>query len=156
MMRIGWMTLVLAACVAWSAESGMAQTDKPADAPAEMRTVAKDFVKAMETKNSTRVQRILADTYVGVDLFGHTVDRAGRLKMLEQTDFKLTEAKSSDQVVAMVGQNMVVSGLYDVKGSINGHDVTGQYRYVDVWAKIGDDWKVIASTMTRVVDEAQK
>lgn len=140
---------ILLVVTAWRTQ---AQPTQQADETStlQLRTVARSFAEAIESKNVDGLKRLLGKTYLGVDVNGQAYDRAGRISSLEQSELKLSSVKGTDQQVNAVGDTAVVSGVFDVKGEANGKDVSGQYRYVDVWKKVDGDWKVIASTMTRI------
>ena len=127
------------------------QTTQPVDQTTlHVRDVARAFAVAIDTGDVSQVRRLLADGYIGVDVAGNVMDRFQRLSQLENASLDLQSAEAGEQTVAMISQSAVVTGVYQVKGSLNGKDVSGRYRYVDVWAKTPDGWKVIASTMTKI------
>ena len=52
----------------------------------------------------------------------------------------------------MHGAAVVMTGVCEITGEVDGEKVDGTYRYVDVFQRKGTRWVAIASTLTRVID----
>jgi ketosteroid isomerase-like protein len=118
-----------------------------------MRSVAAQMVRALEQGNITLIDSFLAPDYVCVDVSGRKIDKRARLKQLKEAGLKLEGVQTDDQSVYLYGQTVVITGLLDVKGTMNGRDVSARYRYLDVWMRRDEKWLAVATTMTRVVEE---
>lgn len=120
------------------------------DSPMSIKSVARAFAVAMTTGDVSQVKRLLAPNYVGIDLHGNVLDRGGRIKQLETTKLKLASIEVSEPVVQMSEQSAILTGIYTVEGELDGKQADGKYRYLDVWAKQDGEWKVIASSLTKL------
>lgn len=129
-------------------------TTKPArqsvDSPMSIKSVARAFAVAITTGDVSQVKGLLAHNYVGIDLHGKVLDRSARIKQLETMKLKLTTLEVSEPVVQMSEQSAILTGLYTVEGELNGKKADGKYRYLDIWAKQDGEWKVIASSLTKL------
>jgi ketosteroid isomerase-like protein len=53
--------------------------------------------------------------------------------------------------VRMLGDNFAyVTGLQTLKATYKGENISGQYRYLDVFEKKDNKWQAIASQVTKV------
>jgi ketosteroid isomerase-like protein len=50
--------------------------------------------------------------------------------------------------VQVYGETAVTKGVYVIKGTFKGKDVTGKYPYTDVWVKIGGRWQCVADHLS--------
>jgi hypothetical protein len=46
----------------------------------------------------------------------------------------------------------VATGRSTIKAKMKGEDVSGEYRFTDVWIKQGEQWQAVASQVTRIAD----
>lgn len=116
----------------------------------EVRSVATGIVRALMLGDTNLISPYLATDYVCIDVAGNAIDKPARLKQIKESGLKFSSVESEQQSIRHYGQTVVVTGLLDVKGSMSGRDVSGVYRYLDVWLKRDGKWVAIASTMTRV------
>lgn len=116
----------------------------------QIKTLGLKIVQAIEAKDPEAVGAYLTDNYVGVDIFGNLVDRNQRIEQLKAATVSFKAIDSTNQMVSVFGGTRVVTGIYHVEGIYNGQNITGDYRYVDVWVKQKDRWLVAASTLSAV------
>lgn len=48
------------------------------------------------------------------------------------------------------GQAAVITGRSTIKAMVKGQEVSGEYRFTDVWVKLDDRWLAVASQVTRI------
>jgi ketosteroid isomerase-like protein len=128
---------------------------QPADGeapPMALRTLGEAMVKAIESKDTAALEKLLSNDYLAVDVFGQTHGKRERLKQLASSELKIDAVESTEQVIVAAGETAVISGIYSITGKLQDRDVSGKYRYVDTFARRNGQWVAIASTMTRVVD----
>ena len=65
-------------------------------------------------------------------------------------DLKFQSIVVSDLTIHVYGKTAVAAGTATLKGSFKGQDISGTYRYTDVWVKRNGKWQVVASQATKV------
>jgi len=56
----------------------------------------------------------------------------------------------SELKVHVYGDTAVAAGTSTVKGTYKGQDISGKYRFTDVWVKRNGKWHAVASQSTKL------
>jgi len=92
-----------------------------------------------------------ADNAVFTDPGGSVMTKAQSVAMFKSGDLKIESTKIDDMKVQMFGDTAIVTYKTTDKLSWKGKDMSGEYRWTDVFAKVGGKWKIIASQGTPVM-----
>jgi hypothetical protein len=52
--------------------------------------------------------------------------------------------------VRIYGEVAVITGQSTIRAKAGGQEINGDFRFTDVWAKLSDRWRAVASQVTRV------
>ena len=63
---------------------------------------------------------------------------------------KASSAEAGEMKVLVLGDTAIVHGLWTEKSTLNGKDMSGTYRYTDVFAKRGGRWQCVAGHANKV------
>ena len=102
-------------------------------------------------KNGTKevLERVMADDFVFIDEGSNVNPKApyiaSTLKNVKVESYTLEEMK-----VRIYGDTGIVTAVWTGKLTINGKDVSGSFRYTDVFVKRRGRWVCITSQETRV------
>jgi ketosteroid isomerase-like protein len=144
----------LALPVAVLAQSNDAAKPNP-DVEKAIIKIEHDMSAALTKPDADAAAKMLADTFYAVNPDGTTQGRAEFLADLKSGKFKLESNKLDDMKVHVADAGMaIVTYRSTDKGAYDGHDLSGQYRWLDVFAKRGGTWQFIVSQGTKV--EQQK
>lgn len=120
---------------------------------------AEDKVKRLEqqwadaaAKHDVAVfERLEAEDFISTDPAGHVAGKARDLSDLKSGNFKAESVKVADMKVQIYGNVAVVTGRTTIGGGKYGtQDISGEYRFTDVWVNHGGRWQVVASQGTPV------
>ena len=100
--------------------------------------------------DSTFLERHSTDDYMATNPRGVVRSRAEAIADLKSGTLKYTAIDVDDQKVRVYGDAAVLTGHSTVKATLNGQDISGEYRVTRVWVKQGGEWKVAAFQSTRV------
>lgn len=64
---------------------------------------------------------------------------------------KITELLPSEQTMQLHDDCVVVTVKMDLTGTYNDTSISGKYRYIRIWSKFNDTWKVIAGSVTQII-----
>ena len=92
-----------------------------------------------------------ADNSVFTDPGGMMMNKAQSMAMFKSGDLKLESIKMDNMKVQMFGNTAVVTYTSMDKGTYKGKDISGEYRWTDVFAKVGGKWKLIAGQGTPIM-----
>ena len=113
--------------------------------------VAHDMSAALTKPDHDAAAKMLADSYYAVTPDGGTVTKTQFLADLKSGKFRLETNQLDDMRVHATAPDLaIVTYRSTDKGSIDGHDISGQYRWLDVLAKRGGTWQFIVSQGTKI------
>jgi ketosteroid isomerase-like protein len=130
----------------------------PATIEAEVLKTERDWFKAGETYDVEMIKRIVADDAVLVYPDGSTGTKADEVHIAETkavtgsgwelSDLKVTVL--SADAAFITGRSMVKNAKYKDPTMKKAIDISGESRFLDVYAKRNGRWQVIASNATKV------
>jgi dipeptidyl aminopeptidase/acylaminoacyl peptidase/ketosteroid isomerase-like protein len=129
--------------------------EKPAAAATaeeELKSLEREWAEA-EVKGDTKFhERVLADdfTFTGPD--GVLADKKAYLAPLRAGEVRYESLKFGDVAVQLHGETAVVTGRATAKGRVKDKDVSGEYRFTDVFVKRDGRWRCVAGQLTRVAE----
>jgi len=121
----------------------------------EVLKVENDWNQALVNRDTASLQRFYADEYLYTDPDGLVWDKAKDLANLASgSAARLSAYKLDDTSVRMYGDVAVVTGRNTIKGVFERvySDVSGAYRFTDVFVKRNGRWQCIASQASRIVE----
>ena len=113
--------------------------------------VAQDMAAALTKPDHDAAAKMLADSYYAVTPDGGTVNKTQFLADLKSGKFKLESNQLDDiKVHATAPDLAIVTYRSTDKGTYDGHDLSGQYRWLDIFAKRNGTWQFIVSQGTKI------
>jgi hypothetical protein len=94
-----------------------------------------------------------ADSAVFTDPGGMLTNKAQSMAMFKAGDLKIESSKIDGMKVQMFGNTAVVTFTSMDKGMYKGKDISGQYRWTDVFVKMGGKWKLVAGQGTPIMQQ---
>lgn len=88
---------------------------------------------------------------VFTDPGGMMMNKAQSVAMFKSGDLKIESTKIADMKVQMFGNTAIVTYRTTDKGTYKGKDISGEYRWTDVFAKMGGKWKLVAGQGTPIM-----
>jgi len=105
-------------------------------------------------KNDTSVfEKYAADNAAFTDPGGMLATKAQAVAMFKAGDLKIESSKIDDMKVQMFGKTAIVTYRTTDKGMYKGRDISGQYRWTDVFVKTGGKWQMVASQGTPIMTQ---
>jgi ketosteroid isomerase-like protein len=124
----------------------------------ELKKMEADWANAYKTKDAATPRRILADDVVLTYPDGSTGTKNDEIQMTETGAFSADAWDVLDTKVTvldadaafMTGRTVVKNGKLKDPKSGQMIDITGEYRFLDVYAKRNGNWQIVASQVTKV------
>jgi ketosteroid isomerase-like protein len=129
---------------------------------AEVMQLARDWMKAGQTYDAEIIKRVVADDAILVYPDGTSATKADELRLIEA---KSLTAESWDMLEPKVtvmsadsafisGRSVIKNGKYKDPNVSRPIDISGEYRFLDVYSRRNGKWQVIASQATKVTAPA--
>jgi ketosteroid isomerase-like protein len=118
-------------------------------------TLENDWSQASIKRDGATLQHFYADEYVFTDADGNTSTKAKEIANLTSGAFRLTAYKFEDVKVRVYGEVAVVTGRNTIKGTWEDieRDVSGPYRFTDVFVRRNGRWQCVASQSSRITQK---
>lgn len=136
---------------AHGAEGGKAKSKEKKKAKAEEAVVK--MAQALAdgyVKDPAVVEKILSDDYVFILDDGTVRTKQDEVGALKSGVLKITELKPEDVRVRVYGKTGVLTATYLLKGTADGHDLSGKYKCTDVFVRKKKDWRLVSSQTSRM------
>ena len=125
----------------------------------ELKRIEQDWPRVMKEKDAAAVQRVEADDVMVIYPDGSIGGKAQDLKDIESGALSADSWEVTDlNVTVLDNDSAVISGRSVVKGgkykTSDGKtvDISGQYRFIDTFARRNGEWKLVASASTPIRD----
>ena len=135
----------------------------PAAIEAEVLKLEREWMDASKIKNADAVRRVVADDAVLGYPDGTVATKADEVRLVEAGEvtsdsFDMLESKVTviDADAAFIaGRSSIKNGKYKDPNTKKTIDISGEYRFLDVYAKRDGKWQVVASQATKIVAPAK-
>jgi ketosteroid isomerase-like protein len=133
------------------------ETFDPAAIQAEVLNVERDWFRAGETYDVEAIRRIVADDAVLVYPDGTPGTKADEVRIAEtkaitgrweMIDPKVTVLSADSAFIT--GRSSIKDGKYKEPTMAKAIDISGEYRFLDIYARRNGRWQVVASQATKV------
>lgn len=134
------------------------ETFDPVAIQAEVLNVERDWFRAGETYDVEAIKRIVADDAVLVYPDGTLGTKADEVRIAETkaitgSGWEMIEPKVtvlSADAAYITGRSSNKDGKYKEPNMKKAIDISGEYRFLDVYARRNGRWQVVASQATKV------
>lgn len=152
MKRLVAITL-LAITVAYPAMAQRAENKRAQDRAVQQELLRLEYqwAEAAGKGDLAVLDRIEADEYTLTGPTGSVLDKKEDMEQYRSGALVIEAFQLSDLNVRVYGQTAVVTGQSMIRGKEKGVNISGPYRFTDVFVKRDGRWQCVASQVTRIV-----
>lgn len=129
---------------------------------AEVMKLGRDWAGAFKTRDAEAVRRVLADDVVITYPDGVVAGKNEEVQSIETGAITADSWDIVDEKVTVINANaafitgraVVKNGQYKDPKAPRPIDISGEYRFLDVYAKKNGRWQAVASQTTRIANPA--
>ena len=134
------------------------ETFDPSAIEAEVLRIEREWYNATKTHNADAAKGFLADNAVIVYPDGTSATKADEIRSIESgamssDSYEMAESKvtvlNADSAF-ITGRSVIKNGKYNVPGQKKPIDISGEYRFLDVYARRDGKWQVVASQAVKI------
>ncbi len=96
------------------------------------------------------LEKHLADDYTAINAAGMEADKNQVIQNRKSGALKYDSIEMRNQKVRVFGNTAIVDSDAQVKGSMDGRPIEGEYMARFVWVKQGNEWKMVSFQTTPV------
>jgi ketosteroid isomerase-like protein len=121
---------------------------EPSDSSAQQKILQmeKEYNRAPVSGDASLVERFEASDIIMTAPDGNTANKTRDIEDIRSRKLRATSVDLEDLVVRIYGRTAVVTGRTIMKGAqYGGMDISGQYRFTDMWAQQSNgNWQIVA------------
>jgi hypothetical protein len=144
--------------LAAASASPVKETFDAAAIEAELIRIEREWANASKTHNAEAVKGFLADNAVIIYPDGTTGTKDGEIRSIESGGISADSFEMLDPKVTVIdadsafitGRSVIKNGKITIPNQKKPIDITGEYRFLDVYAKRNGKWQVLASQAVKV------
>lgn len=133
----------------------------PAAIETEILKLDREWFDAAKTHNADAARRILADDAILVYPDGAVATKAIEVQSIESGAITADSLEIVDSKVTVVnadsafitGRSIIKNGKYKDPNQKKAIDISGEYRFLDVYARRNGKWQAVASQATKIVSQ---
>src|SRR5215468_8431724 len=115
----------------------------------EIMKIEDQWVQSRATKNPTMAKDLLSDDYLGANITGQAMNKQQVIDGVTAGTLFAGKAEQTDRKVRIYGDTAVSTGV--VTGNVGADKV----RYIRVYVKRNNKWRLVAAQGTRVTESSQ-
>ncbi len=119
----------------------------------ELMQMERDWAKATVNRDASALDRIEADDYIFTDADGSLVTKKQDIADITSGNLTAESINVDEMKVRVFGDTAVVTGRITTKGQYKGKDISGQYRFTDMFLKRNGKWQAVASHFSRITPQ---
>jgi hypothetical protein len=112
-----------------------------------------ELTDAIIKGDSAPFERALADTFNFTAPDGSTQNKTQFVADLKSGALKMESTKNDDMKVQVYGDAAIVTYRSTDKGKYKEFDISGQYRWTDVFVKHSGRWQIVSTQGTRIMQQ---
>jgi ketosteroid isomerase-like protein len=125
-------------------------TAQPAAEQSRILALENAWNQAVQQKNRSALELLLAQELTYVDYDGELMDKARYLTSVQSQTLQPGRIVSESMSVHLYGAVAVVNGVYRESGARNDKPYLLKERFTDTWVRRGESWVCVASQSTLI------
>lgn len=123
----------------------------PVSTVEEFTSIENGWNKAVFNKDTKALDLLYAKEYTYIDTEGKVYNRQQDIAEVTSANYKPEgESILSDVTVDSFGNVAIVKGLNSTKATLNGKDISGKYRFVDVFVMRDGRWQCVSTQSSKL------
>jgi hypothetical protein len=118
---------------------------------ATLKKIEQELTDSILKSDTAAFEKYLTSDYLGIGPDGAAQNKSELVSDIKSGTLKLESSKISDMKVQVADPDMAVVVYRTTdKGTYKGKDVTGEYRWLDVFVKRGGKWQIAIDQGTQI------
>jgi ketosteroid isomerase-like protein len=127
-----------------------------ADSAKQVASLSKQTGAALVAGDTSALDAILSDDWLGINPFGEVASKAQQAKDLKDGTTDFLSIDPSEVKVRVYGDAAVVTGRYQVKIKFRGRENNDSVRITESFAKQGGKWRCVSTQVTRIAEPSRE
>jgi ketosteroid isomerase-like protein len=116
----------------------------------EVARLNRQWMDSYVKRDIAFLERYLAEDYTSTFPDGSVLDKQGEIDSLKSGAIALAEMTPREMNVRVYRDTAVITGQSTIRAKVKDQEISGEYRFTDVWVKQDGRWLAVASHVTRM------
>lgn len=116
----------------------------------EILKLEEDLRQAMLHSDVKKLDELIDDSLIFVSPSGGVATKPMDLQAHRMKTQKMSKLSPSEQVIQIYDNCVTVCVKMEIVGTYDDISISGTYRYLRVWSKTKDSWKVVAGSVVQI------
>jgi hypothetical protein len=103
------------------------------------------FLQAFRTLNMEMLEELIHDELTYIDATGEVISKKADFERCKAANPKIEILDCIEREIQMFDDTAIVSTVIHLKGLFGEHQVEGKTRFLRIWKKFRNDWKIIGA-----------
>lgn len=108
------------------------------------------LIEAIKSSDISFLETVLHDDLKFIAPNGMVVTKQMDLESHKNKTMIVESITPTIEDITLIGETAVVVVVYDTKGMMLGNPIKGRFRYLRIWKRIEDNFKIIAGSSTKL------
>lgn len=120
-----------------------------------MNTIIKleeELRQAMMASDTEKLDELIDESLVFIAPDGNIATKQMDLAIHKSKIQKMSKLSPSEQAIKIHDDFAVVTVKMEISGTYLDFDISGHYRYLRIWKKFGDNWKIVAGSVVKIAN----
>jgi ketosteroid isomerase-like protein len=145
-----WASACLVALLQGCAATPPATVDERAQIVAKLYMQADLWDKAILRKDRAAIEANMSDDFRQIDGAGNVETKASFVDDLVSPELEIDPYTVEDFDVRIYGNVALLSGHTRMTGRFQGKPFNSHYRYIDIYVRRGEQWKIVSVQISRM------
>lgn len=105
---------------------------------------------AMLASDVDKLGLLIDDSLVFIGPDGSVVTKEMDLAAHKSKMQVMSEITPSEQIIVLYDNFVTVTVKMSIKGFYSDFDISGDYRYLRVWKKFGEDYRIVSGSVSKI------
>lgn len=115
----------------------------------EVAALNRRWMTAYVERDIAFLEQYLAEDYVSTFPDGNVMDKKAEIEALKSGRVAIIGMLPREMNVRLYHRTAVITGRSTIKATVAGQELSGEYRFTDVWVR-QNHWQAVASQVTRI------
>ena len=110
----------------------------------------KELLDAMKNSDIDKLDELIHPDLIFNIPNGLTTTKMMDIEAYRSGNMSIQTIESENELINIIGDTVIVSVVIKMKGNFNNQSFNGKFRFLRVWKKINNQWKIIAGSSIHI------
>ncbi len=115
-----------------------------------LKRLNRAWMDAYTKRDVAFLDQYMSEDYVGTFPDGTVHDKKSEIEAVRSGAVTITQMTPREMKVRVYRDAAVITGQSTIEATVKGQEMSDEFRFTDVWIKLDEHWRAVASQVTRI------